>query len=110
MIVKELIEQFNFKLLAGESGINREVTGCYSGDLLSWVMSHTNKGNIWITVHTHINIVAVAVLGELSCIIVPENIDVDPITIQKANEEQIPILCSNMDAFHLSCEIGKFIS
>ena len=32
-------------------------------------MSKAKKGNAWITVHTHVNVVAVALLAEVSCII-----------------------------------------
>ncbi|NLN06377.1 MAG: AraC family transcriptional regulator, partial [Firmicutes bacterium] len=44
-------------------------------------MSHAAKGDAGITVHTHVNIVAVAVLAELVCIIIPESIEVDDGTV-----------------------------
>ena len=83
-----------------------EITGGYCGDLLSWVMAHAQKGNLWITVQTHVNIIAIGVLLELSCIIVPEDINVEEETIEKAIEEDIPILKSQLNAF----EIAKLLS
>ncbi len=86
---------------------DQEITGGYCGDLLSWVMAHAKKGNIWITVQTHINIIAIATLLELTCIIIPENISVEKETIQKAEQEQIPILGSNLTSFEIANLLGK---
>jgi len=81
--------------------VNREITGIYVCDLLSWVMSHANKGDAWITVQTHLNTIAVAVLLEIPCIIVPEGIKVEEATIKKAIEEGITILSSKMSAYEI---------
>lgn len=105
MKVKELVEKLGLKVLAGEIGLDKESQGGYCGDLLSWVMSHASKGNAWITVQIHPNIIAVAVLLELSCIIIPENIGIEQLTIDKANAESIPILQSSDSAFDLCAKI-----
>ena len=88
--------------------MDNEISGAYICDLLSWVMSHANKGDVWITVHTHLNIVAVALLVEVACILVPEGIQVEEATIKKANEG-IAILSSNKTAYQIAVEISKFI-
>jgi predicted transcriptional regulator len=101
--VKEFAEKLELKRLTGESGLDKEITGVYACDLLSWVMSHAVKGNIWITVITNINIVAVAVLTEVSCIIVPEGLKVENVTIKKAQQQGIAILSSSMDTYGICC-------
>ncbi|MGE4283223.1 MAG: DRTGG domain-containing protein [Clostridia bacterium] len=101
MTVKELAEGLNFKVIGGEGGLGKEVEGCYICDLLSWVMSHAQKGNIWITVQTNINIIAVAVLTEVGCIIIPEDIEVDAQTIARANREEVPLLSSSLDSYKI---------
>ena len=40
MIVKELVERFGLKVVAGEKGLDREVKGGYCGDLLSEIMAN----------------------------------------------------------------------
>lgn len=105
MKVRELVEDLGLKVLSSEIGLDNEVEGGYTGDLLSWVMSHASKGNAWVTVQIHPNIVAVAVLLEFSCIIIPENIGVEQSTIDKANSENIPILQSPDPAFELCSKI-----
>ena len=72
-------------------------------------MSHASKGEAWITVQIHPNIVAVAVLLELSCIIIHENIAVEQSTIDKANSESIPVLQSSDQAFELCAKIKNII-
>ncbi|EYE89187.1 AraC family transcriptional regulator [Fervidicella metallireducens AeB] len=101
MKVSEVAEKLNLKVLTNNSGMEKEVKGGYSCDLLSWVMSHGSKSNAWITVQVHPNIVAVALLAEFSCIIIPENIEVDRVTLDKANQENIAILQGEESAFEI---------
>ncbi len=112
MKVKEVCQKINLGLLAGGEGLEREITGLYICDLLSWVMSHAVKGNAWITVQTHSNIIAVATLLDMSCIIIPEDMEVEEETLKKANEEKMPLLRSSQNSYDLVKEflnhgIGK---
>jgi BioD-like phosphotransacetylase family protein len=76
-----------------------EVTGGYASDLLSRVMAKARRGNLWVTIQAHPNIVAVASLLELAGIIVAEDVELDSVTIEKANEEGIPILTTEHSTF-----------
>lgn len=109
MKVSELIDELGLKLIAGEGGIDNELGGCYICDLLSYVMSCASKGNVWITVQTNINVIAVAVLTEVGCVIVPGNISVDEIAKNKANIENVPILSSSMTAYELACRLKELV-
>jgi len=72
-------------------------------------MSHAAKGDAWITVHTHVNIVAVALMADIPCIIIPEGIEVEEATIKKAVEEDIAILRTSKTAYQIACEAGKLL-
>jgi len=109
MKTRELVDLLDIKVLTDQKGLDREISGVYIGDLLSWVMSHANKGDVWITVHTHLNIVAVALLVETACILVPEGIEVEEATIKKANEEEIVILSAQKTAYEIAVEVSKLI-
>lgn len=109
MTVQELLKALDLKVIAGEKGLHNEVTGGYVCDLLSWVMSHAQKGDAWITVQTNVNVAAVALLTEVACVIIPEDILVDEKTIEKANEENIPILSGAMSSYQLACKLDKAI-
>jgi len=108
MKVKDLIEKLGLKVLTDNTP-DKEISGCYIGDLLSLVMSKGKLNEAWITVQTNINIVAVATLVEFSCIIIPENIEVDESTIKKANMQDVIILSSDKTGYELACEINKII-
>lgn len=101
MKVREIAEKLNLKPLTEDWGLERQVQGAYCGDLLSWVMSHGSKDNAWVTVQVHPNVVAVAVLVEFSCIIIPEEIEVDKITLEKARQEEIAILLSRDNSYEI---------
>ncbi len=101
MNVKEITESLNLKVLCCGDNLDKEVEGVYCCDLLSWVMSHAQKKSAWITVLVHPNIIAVAQLLELSCIIIPENITVEQVTLSKAAQENIPVLQSESNSYDI---------
>ena len=79
----------------------RAVSSGYACDLLSWVMAHGRAGTAWITVQTHMNVVAVASLNEVACILLPEGIRMEDAPLQKAQEEGIPVLTSPLSAYEI---------
>jgi len=85
------------RLCAGE----REITCGYACDLLSWVMSHGKAGMAWVTVQTHMNVVAVAALHEMACVIVPEGIEVDEKSVERAAEEGIAVFSTAKSAYEV---------
>ena len=57
MKVRDILEKLNLKVCSGTAGLNREIKGGYTSDLLSDVMGNAQEGNIWITLQTHKNII-----------------------------------------------------
>jgi len=102
--VLDIVKSFELKIRGGKDQLDEEITGGYASDLLSDVIAHSRKGNIWITIQTHPNIVAVATMKELAGIILAGGREPDADTIQKAEEEGIPILISPLFTFEL---VGK---
>ncbi|TZE81253.1 AraC family transcriptional regulator [Calorimonas adulescens] len=107
MKVNEIIDRLNLKLLSGTNGLSKEVNDVYICDLLSYVMSHASENSLWITVQTHINIVAVAELVGISCIVIPENINVDSDTLERAERESIPIVSTSLTSYHIACRLKE---
>ena len=60
MTVKEIMEALNLENVSGQEGLDMEVTGGYTSDLLSDVIANSKEGNLWITLQTHQNVIAVA--------------------------------------------------
>ena len=102
MKVSDLVKSFELKIKTGKDRLDEEITGGYASDLLSDVIAHSRKGNIWITIQTHPNVVAVATMKELAGIILAGGREPDSDTLQKAEEEGIPILLSPLFTFELA--------
>jgi predicted transcriptional regulator len=110
MTVDKLQEALGLKILCGANVAHEEeIDGCYCGDLLSWVMSRAEAGNIWLTVMGNVNSVGVAVLAEISCIILTENAPLDDDAKKRAEENNVVILTSEHNAYTLAAEISKII-
>ena len=103
--VKELAERFRLHVAAGQNALDREIQGGYCGDLLSDVMANAPSGCVWLTVQTHLNIVAVAVLHEMAAVVLTGGREPDRETVTKADEEGIPILVWPESAFALAGKI-----
>ncbi len=99
MNVQDVVKALRLEVVAGSAGLDREVTGGYSGDLLSDVMARAKPGDLWITIQGHQNIVAVAVLTEVAGIIVCGGVEPERDTLERADREEVPILRTSMNAF-----------
>ncbi len=77
----------------------RRVTGVYVSDLLSDVLAHARQGDVWITLQTHVNVVAVAAMKELAAIVTIQGRKPDAETLRKAAEERVPILTTPLSTF-----------
>lgn len=110
MNVRDVLPALEAAARSGSDNLSTEVTGAYCSDLLSDVMANAKKGDLWITLQTHQNIVAVASLAELAGIVITRGAQPDPDTIAKAEKENIPILTSPLPAFEaagiLYCLLG----
>ena len=109
MTVRELCSKLDLSVKAGRPGLDRGVTGGYASDLLSDVMANAVEGNVWITLHQHPNIVAVAVNGGLACVVLVNGREPEDVTIEKADAEGVPIAVSSLATFELAgkmCEMG----
>lgn len=109
MNVKELCEALGAKNLSG-AGNENTVEGVYTCDLLSRVMSGCSEGDAWITVQTHLNVLAVADLNEAACVIIPEGIVVDENTVDKATEKDVALLSSELTAYELCWKIHELMA
>jgi predicted transcriptional regulator len=102
LTVKDLIGKFGLKTAAGEKGLERSVKSGYCGDLLSDVMANAPEGCAWLTIQSHQNIIAVAVLREMACIIITGGHSPDAEAVGKAENEGIPVLLWPGSAYKLA--------
>ena len=107
MKVQELAAALEAENLTSSVSLEKEVHCGYCCDLLSWVLAHGENGMAWCTVQNHINVVAVAVLMEMSCIILTEGVRPEKATLDKAIEEKMPILATNKTSYEVSVLMGR---
>lgn len=102
MKLSELTRKLSLTVKAGSEKTDPDVTTCYCGDILSDVMSHAKEGSLWITMHTHNNIVTVAMLQSLAGVILVNNRHPEEDTMRKANDEDVLLLTTNLTAFEIA--------
>ena len=101
MRVSELIDKYGMKALSLPDG-DREIAGGYCGDLLSWVMGCAQADNAWVTIMSNMNVVAVASLADVSCVILAEGVTPEQSVIDTAAAKGVNVLSSEKGAFEIA--------
>ena len=109
MKVSELIEKLELTVYTGAEGLDRNINGGYVSDMLSDVMGNGKEGDVWITLQNHLNVIAVASLKEMACVILVKGIIPADDVVEKAIEEHIPVLGSKEKTFDLSGKIYQLL-
>ena len=110
MKVSELVEKLGLTVHSGQSGLDREINGGYVSDLLSDVMGNASEGMVWITLQVHQNVMAIASLKDLAAVILVNNLDPQENTIAHSNNENIPLLGTNLPAFEIAGKMYQLLN
>ena len=102
MTIQELAALIDGTVQTKTVDTSREVTCGYTCDLLSWVMAKGKEGMAWATVQAHMNVVAVAVLADMSCVIAAEGVQFGADVLEKAEEEGIALITTGLSAYHVA--------
>lgn len=110
MTVSQIVKELNLEVFSGKDGLEKEVTGGYVSDLLSDVMGNASENEIWITLQTHKNVMAVASLKDLAAVILVKGLRPDNDTLNESNNEDLPILGTSLAAFEISGKLYNLIN
>jgi len=110
MNIEIIAKELNLKIMSASDKVKNNVSGGFTGDLLSDVMANSHEGDIWITRQVHQNIVAVATLKEHAGIILVNSCEPAKDTLEKAIHENLPILVSTLSAFELTGRIYNILN
>ena len=102
MKLEEVVTKTGLKVETAHEKLDCEVSGGYASDLLSDVMANSREGDVWITLQVHPNIIAVATLKDLAGIIIVQGKKPDEETIKKAQQEEVPLLVTEHQAFEIA--------
>lgn len=102
MTLEDVAKALGLEVRAGKEQMDRVVQGGYVSDLLSDVIAGAKEGDLWITLQLHQNIVAVAYLNNLAGICIVGRREPEAATLQKAEEQEVPIMVSPLPAYELA--------
>ena len=108
MRVKDLAATELFQAVTLPQG-DREIDGVYIGDLLSWVMGRAECNNAWITIMSNINVIAVATLVDVSCVILAEGVAPDDEFIKTANSKGVNVLSTDLPIYGAAVRLANTI-
>ena len=106
MTVYNLANDCQFNIL-NLSEPDREIDGVYIGDLLSWVMGKAKADDAWITIMSNINVVAVASLSDVSCVVLAEGVEPDSDVIATAKAKFVNIISVDKGAYEIAALLSR---
>ncbi len=109
MTVENIINELDLQVFAGVNKTGRKVKGAYVSDLLSDVMGKAREGELWITMQTHKNIIAVASLKDLSAILIVNGGKPEEETIAAAEQESVILLGTGDRSFSTCGKLYKMM-
>ena len=102
MTVKDFANSLELKNWTPDIGLDAAVTGGYAGDMLSWVMGRAKEGSVWMTIMSNQNVAAVALMADVSCVVLTENVKPDDDLLEQANKKGLPVFTSSLSTYELS--------
>ncbi len=108
MTVNELCRALDAKSFCLPDG-GREVIGAYAGDLLSWVMGRAQADCAWVTIMSNLNVVAVASLADVACVILAEDVIPDDDALARAKTQGINLIGSPLTSYELCVRLSALV-
>jgi len=109
MKIANLLENIKNCEILFEGDGARDISKVYCCDLLSIAMGNAPKDGVWVTVMGNRNTLAVAVLADISCIVLAEGATFDESTLEQAKTEGIAVLRTELPVFDIALEIHQLI-
>ncbi|MFW5992338.1 MAG: DRTGG domain-containing protein [Halanaerobiaceae bacterium] len=101
MTVSDIAEKLDLEFVV-TADPDREVNGCYIGDLLSNVMARAAADDLWLTIQGHQNVIAIALLVDIAAVILVEDFSMDDKALKKAEEKGINVLSTDASAYEIA--------
>ena len=106
MTVTELANACGFAPAASPDA-DRPVDGCYCGDLLSWVMGRAKADSAWITIMSNVNVIAVASLADVACVILAEGVTLEEKLLETARAKGVNVLLSAAPVYETAVAVAR---
>ena len=110
MKISEFAKQCDLQVLTCPDHLDREIAGCYIGDLLSWAMGRVLADDAWLTVMGNVNAIAVSVLADAACIVLVDNATLDAEAKEKAEQQEVVVLSGKQGAYDLAVRLSELLA
>ncbi|MCL2563541.1 MAG: DRTGG domain-containing protein [Oscillospiraceae bacterium] len=110
MTVKEFATTLGLKNWTPDLDLDVPITGGYAGDMLSWVMGKAVAGSAWMTIMSNQNVVAVALMTDVACVVLTEGVEPDAALVTQANGRGVPLFTSDLSTYELSAWLGTALA
>ncbi|MDR0947680.1 MAG: hypothetical protein LBM87_08080 [Ruminococcus sp.] len=113
MTLSEYIEKLppEFTVLnRSENTDSITLTKIFCCDLLSFAMARNPHGSVWVTVMGNINSIAVMELTDGGCLVLAENAAIDEKSLDKARENDITVIRTELPVFEAADLSNKLIN
>jgi hypothetical protein len=110
MRLPEIIDRLSLSVLTPALGFDSDVTGGYCGDLLSHVLAKATKGDLWITIQHHANVVAVAQVAGIAAILIVDGRLPSEETLARAKDGKIVLLGTTESAFAIAARLHTLLA
>lgn len=104
MTVREFAEKYKLEIVAGNN-LDVEIEGAYFGDVPHDVMAMAEENNIWLTILDDLVAVGVALLADISAVILVEDRNFEHVAVKKACNKGVNLLKYRGSKFELA---GQF--
>lgn len=86
---------------------NKEINSFYCGDFLSRVISKAPAGCGWLTIMNNINVAGVAVMADISLVILCEGEKADEKLLDRCKKEEIALIETKLPIFDCCVRLCK---
>ena len=108
MTVEQFVSRSGFKAVSLPNP-EREISGCYIGDLLSWVMGRCGQDELWITIMSNVNVVAVSTLADVASVILAEGVTLEDEVLEVARTKGVNVLSTDLSAYEAALAVAALI-
>lgn len=109
MTVEQIAKKLEAEIISMPAP-QREPVGVYCGDLLSWVMGNSSHDNVWVTIMTNKNVLAVASLIDHALVVICENAEIDEEFITTAREKEINVIRCKLTSYEACVALFELLS
>lgn len=103
MTVNDILKHSEFTVINQED--DRAVEKIFCCDLLSIAMAKAPEDSVWVTVMSNRNVIAVASLADVSCVVLAEGYSYDDDAIEAA-KGKVTLLKTDLPIYEAAVKIG----